>query len=124
MLEVKGNIIITGFQGFIGLYTAAKFMNEGYVVHGVDIGSVDKQKFLMLKKLLVNKEILDSHLKTYFNFDMTEHSLETLELVNTYAVRKKTIDLVIHYASQIKKKKINEEPYRCMKDALIMNMMI
>lgn len=124
MIEAKGNIIITGFQGFIGIYTTAKFMNEGYIVHGVDIGKVDKQKFQLIKKLLVNEDILYSHLKTYFNFDMTEHSLETLELVNTYAERKKTIDLVIHYASPVGVKMINDNPYKCMKDALTMNMMI
>jgi nucleoside-diphosphate-sugar epimerase len=50
MIEAKGNIIITGFQGFIGIYTTAKFMNEGDIVHGVDIGKVDKKKISTDKK--------------------------------------------------------------------------
>ena len=65
---MKGNIIITGFQGFIGIYTTAKFINEGYVVYGVDKGSVDKNKFNLLEYLVHDKNKLHENLKTFFNF--------------------------------------------------------
>ena len=91
---------------------------------GLVEGTRQSQEFHNERNGHHKEDILYSHLKTYFNFDMTEHSLETLELVNTYAERKKTIDLVIHYASPVGVKMINDNPYKCMKDALIMNMMV
>lgn len=121
---MKGNIIITGFQGFIGIYTTAKFINEGYIVHGVDKSSVDINKFNLLEYLIQDKSRLDTHLKTYFNFDMAYHSLDTLELIKLDVVNTRIVDFVIHYASPVGVKLINDNPYFCMKEALIINMMV
>ena len=121
---MKGNIIITGFQGFIGIYTTAKFINEGYVVYGVDKGSADKDKFNLLEYLVHDKNSLHENLKTFFNFDMSYHSLDTLELIKTDCTNIKLIDFVIHYASPVGVKTITDEPYKCMKEALTINMMV
>ena len=121
---MKGNVIITGFQGFIGIYTTAKFINEGYLVYGVDKASVDINKFNLLEMLVNDKSRLDTHLKTFFNFDMAYHSLDTLALIQLDIVNTKTVDFVIHYASPVGVKLINDRPHFCMKEALIMNMMV
>lgn len=121
---MKGNIIITGFQGFIGIYTTAKLINEGYTIYGVDKDKANKFKFKLLESLIEDKIRLVTHLKTFFNFDLTEHSLKDLELINHDQANKKTIDLVIHYASPVGVKLIQDEPYQTLKDALTINMMI
>ncbi len=121
---MKGNIIITGFQGFIGIYTTAKLINEDYIVYGVDKDKADKFKFKLLESLINDKSRLTTHLKTFFDFDLAEHSLKDLELINHDITNKKTIDMVIHYASPVGVKAIQNEPYKTLKSALTINMMI
>ena len=121
---MKGNIIITGFQGFIGIYTTARLINEDYIVYGVDKDKADKFKFKLLESLIIDKTRLSTHLKTFFDFDLTQNSLKDLELINLDIVNKKVIDMVIHYASPVGVKLIQDEPYQTLKDALTINMSI
>ena len=121
---MKGNIIITGFQGFIGLYTTAKLINEDYVVYGVDKDKIDRFKMRLLESLLNDTSRFNTHLKPHYEFDLTQYSLKDLELINLEQTNKKTIEMVIHYASPVGVKLIQDQPYQTLKDALTINMMI
>ena len=88
---MKTKLFITGSSGFIGFHVAKRYLDKGYIVHGLD--SMNNFYDIKLKKSRLKI------LKRYKNFSFTKGNLENQTILNNSLSKFKPA-LIIHLAAQ------------------------
>ena len=88
---MKTKLFITGSSGFIGFHVAKRYLDKGYIVHGLD--SMNNFYDIKLKKSRLKI------LKRYKNFSFTKGNLENQTILNN-SLSKFKPSLIIHLAAQ------------------------
>ncbi|MEW6527817.1 MAG: NAD-dependent epimerase [Spirochaetota bacterium] len=96
------NILITGTAGFIGFYTALRFLQEGYNVIGVD--NMNRYYDVSLK------EARNNILKQYKNYDFYHSDIANYQELSDI-FKKHTFDYVVHLAAQAGVRYSLEHPF-------------
>jgi len=96
------NILITGTAGFIGFYTALRFLQEGYTVIGVD--NMNRYYDVSLK------EARNNILKQYKNYDFYHSDIANYQELSDI-FKKHTFDYVVHLAAQAGVRYSLEHPF-------------
>lgn len=96
------NILITGTAGFIGFYTALRFLNEGYTVIGVD--NMNSYYDVSLKESR-NKILMQNDRYIFYHIDIANYQ----ELSHIF--KKHTCDYVVHLAAQAGVRYSLEHPF-------------
>ena len=73
-------VLITGSAGFIGFHLCRRFLNENYIVHGVD----NLNNYYSTK--LKNKR--NSELKKYSNFKFYKLDLKNKKIIDFFSKKK------------------------------------
>ena len=88
---MKTKLFITGSSGFIGFHVAKRYLDKGYIVHGLD--SMNNFYDIGLKKSRLKI------LKRYKDFSFTKGNLENQTILNNSLSKFKPA-LIIHLAAQ------------------------
>ena len=88
---MKTKLFITGSSGFIGFHVAKRYLDKGYIVHGLD--SMNNFYDIKLKKSRLKI------LKRYKNFSFTKGNLENQKKLNS-SINKFKPSIIIHLAAQ------------------------